>query len=56
MIAGTGSSLKPPEARVARPAASYGLCINPVDRWTYPRINGRAKPTTTTHKRSRLHA
>ncbi len=28
--------------RVARPVASCGLCIKPVDISTYPRINGRA--------------
>lgn len=42
--------------RVARPVASCGLCINPVDNSTYPRINGRAKEGLSTHKRSRPYA
>ena len=51
-----GASLMAVAGRVARPVASCGLCINPVDNDTYPRINGRAKEGLSTHKRSRPHA
>jgi len=37
-----GTSLMAVAGRVARPVASCGLCIKPVDISTYPRINGRA--------------
>lgn len=42
MTAGIAPSLMAVAGRVARPVASYGLCIKPVDISTYPRINGRA--------------
>ena len=61
MTAGMGTSLMAVAGRVARPVASCGLCIKPVDISTYPRINGRAfgpdlriNGRARTHKRSRL--
>ena len=42
MTAGMAPSPMAVAGRVARPAASCGLCIKPVDIKTYPRINGRA--------------